>query len=69
MYQYVLSKDVDPPFSLSVPHPRSVLECGSDSVVPYKDTLIFVETDSAPLDMTVLEGFSNVNKICPCMLL
>ena len=70
MYQYVLSKDVDPPFSLSVPHPRSVLECGTGSIVPYKDTLIFVEADSAPLDLMVLEGFSesNVNEIMSMQL-
>ena len=42
MYQYVLSKGVDPPFSLCVPHPRSLLMCGYDSVCPFNDVLIIV---------------------------
>lgn len=64
MYQYVLSKEVDPPFSLCVPHPRSVLVCSEDSVAPYKDILIVVEvnTPSSPCyDLSVLEMFYNTN--------
>ena len=63
MYQYVLSK-VDPPFSLCVPHPRSVLVCSEDSVIPYKDILIVVEVDtlSSPCyNLSVLEMFSDTN--------
>ena len=57
MYQYVLSKEVDPPFSLCVPHPRLVFVCSEDPVTPYKDLLIVVEVDtliSPCYDLSVL---------------
>lgn len=61
MYQYVLSKDVDPPFSLCVLRPRSLLVCGYGSVCPYKDVLIIVETESSSYDLTILDQFSELN--------
>ena len=60
MYQYVLSKDVDPPFSLCTLHPRSLLVCDYGSVCPYKDVLI-VETESSSYDLTILVKFSEPN--------
>lgn len=64
MYQYVLSKEVDPPFSLCVPHPRSALMCSEDSVITYKDILIVVEVDtltSPCYDLSVLQMFSDTH--------
>ena len=63
MYKYVLSKEVDPPFSLCVPHPRSVLVCSEDSVIPYKDIVVVeVDTLSSPCyDLSVLVMFSDTN--------
>ena len=59
-----LSKEVDPPFSLCVPHPRLVLVCSEDPVTPYKDLLIVVEVDtliSPCYDLSVLRMFADTN--------
>lgn len=61
MYQYFLSQEVDPLFSLCTSPPFSV---SVDSVIPYKDILIVVEVDtlsSLCYNLSVLEMFSDTN--------
>ena len=59
MYQYVLSKEVTPPFSLCVPHLRSVLVCNDESVTPHKEVLIVVKAEDPCYDKSVLEKFTD----------
>ena len=55
MYQYVISRDVVPPFSLYLPHPRSVLNLNNDSILPYSDALVIVEAGEQSYDIHVLD--------------
>lgn len=57
MYQYVVSKDMVPPFSLYLPHPQSPLVLSSESVVPYGDALVIVELENHCYDHNVLDLF------------
>ena len=52
LYQYTMSKDVVPPFSLFTPHPRCLSQ---ESVVPYDDALIIVAPEDESYDQTVLD--------------
>lgn len=47
LYQYVVSKEVVPPFSLYTPHPRWLLKLSQDSIIPYDDTLIVAPKDNS----------------------
>ncbi len=58
MYQYVLSKEVTPPFSLCMPHLRLELVCNDDSIIPFKDHLIIVKLESPCYDQSVLDMFA-----------
>ena len=64
MYQYVLSKDVFPPFSLYTSHPRCLLCLNQETVAPYDDTLIIVALEDKSYDQTVLDALTDgkVNK-------
>ncbi len=56
MYQFVMSKDVTLPFTLSVCHPPSTLQLATmdcDSVVPYGNTLVMVGVSDASVARTV----------------
>lgn len=37
LYQYIVSKDVVPPFSLYTPHLQCLVHLSQESVVPYDD--------------------------------
>lgn len=63
MYQFVVSKDVVPPFTLSMAHPQRCLPLQTmlcDSVVPFANTLLIVTPDD---ETDCLDTFINVN-IC-----
>ena len=59
LYQYVVNKDVVPPFSLYTPHPRCLLSLSQESAVPYDDTLIIVASEDNSYDQTVLDLLSH----------
>ena len=59
MYQYVLSKDVVPPFSLYLPHPRTLLILSNESVVLYGDVLFVVELETPSWDQNILDALSD----------
>lgn len=62
MYQYVVSKEVVPPFALCISHPRQLLllsNVADENVTPYKDVLILVEREDACYDQTVLHSLSD----------
>ena len=61
MYQYVLSKEVVPPFSLYMPHPRSLLLLSNDGVAPYGDSRVIVESENQSYDQNVLDVLSDTN--------
>ena len=56
MYQYVLSKDVVPPFSL---YPRTLLILSNESVVLYGDVLFVVELETPSWDQNILDALSH----------
>ena len=59
MYQYILSEGVIPPFSLYLPHPRSLLVLNADSLAQYQDALVVVEMEDRSFDQTVLDKLSD----------
>ena len=58
MYQYVVSKEI-PPFSLYMPHLRSLLVFSNDSLAQYSHALIIVEVEEQSYDQKVLDLFSD----------
>ena len=65
MYQYVISEEVAPPFSLYLTHPRTVLVMSNQSVTPLSNVLVFVEMETESFDQNVIDVFTDtkVNKI------
>lgn len=61
MYQYVVSKEILPPFSLYMPHPRSLLLFSNESLAQYSDALIVVEVEEQSYDQKVLDLFSDAS--------
>ena len=59
LYQYVVSKDVVPPFSLYTPHPRCLLSLSQESAILYDETLIIVASEDESYDQTVLDVLSD----------
>ena len=59
LYQYVLTQDVIPPFSLYIPHPRQLLMLSEDSIIPYDETLLIVAKEDQSYDQTVIDVLSD----------
>ena len=59
LYQYVVSQDVVPPFSLYTPHPRQLLILSEESVISYNETLLIVASEDQSYDQTVIDVLSD----------
>ena len=62
MYQFLLSRDIMPPFLLSTAHPCEVLSLstmGSHPISPYKNTLLMVKDGEYEDGCDVLELFDD----------
>lgn len=57
LYQYIVSREISPPFSLYMAHPRSPLLFNDESLLPYKDALIMVEVEDPVYEQKILDVF------------
>ena len=68
MYQFLLSRDVMPPFLLSTPHPYEMLSLstmGGYPISPYKNALLMVKDGEYEDGCDVLELFDDpVDQVC-----
>ena len=58
MYQFVLGKDVMPPFTLYATHPSlclSLQTMGGEGIIPYKNALLMVKENEGDYDVLNLD--------------